>query len=148
MEEIVDFIFNKWKENKIMPTKQIAVVISIFFVAVLGVMFGFPQYKVWQQAKEGEAMLAKAEQDRQIAILEAKAKKESAEALAEAEIIRAKGIAEANQIIGGSLNNNEAYLRWLWIDNLKEFKGHVIYVPTEAGIPITEAQRFKIENNK
>jgi len=143
---IVDFIIDKWKENKTMTIKQIAIGALAFFVVIAGLMFGFPQYKVWQQAKEGEAMLAKAEQDRQIAILEARAKKESAEALAEAEIIRAKGIAEANEIIGGSLNNNEAYLRWLWIDNLKEFKGHVIYVPTEAGIPITESQRFKTEN--
>jgi len=143
---IVDFIIDKWKENKTMTIKQTAIGALAFFVVIAGLMFGLPQYKVWQQAKEGEATLAKAEQDRQIAILEARAKKESAEALAEAEIIRAKGIAEANEIIGGSLNNNEAYLRWLWIDNLKEFKGHVIYVPTEAGIPITESQRFKTEN--
>lgn len=103
----------------------------------------FPQYRVWQQAKEGEAMLAKAEQDRQIAILEARAKKEAAEALAEAEVARAKGIAQANEIIGGSLNNNEAYLRWLWIDSLKEIQGQIIYIPTEAGIPVTEANRNK-----
>ena len=88
-------------------------------------------------------MLAKAEQYRQIAILEAKVKKESAEALAEAEIIRAKGIAQANEIIGGSLNNNEAYLRWLLIDSLKKVDGQIIYVPTEAGLPITEAKRLQ-----
>ena len=113
---------------------------ALVFV-IAGCMYAIPQYRVWQQAKEGEAMLAKAEQDRQIAILEARAKKESAEALAEAEVIRAQGIAKANEIIGGSLNNNEAYLRWLWIDSLKESKDQIIYVPAEAGIPITEAQR-------
>lgn len=122
--------------------KYLAYAILVVLVLVIGAMYAVPQYRVWQQAKEGEAMLAKAEQDRQIAILEAKAKKESAEALAEAEVIRAQGIAKANEIIGGSLNNNEAYLRWLWIDSLRESKDQIIYVPTEAGIPLTEAHRL------
>ena len=118
-------------------------IVIVLFASIIISMFIFPQYRVWQQAKEGEAMLAKAEQYRQIAILEAKVKKESAEALAEAEIIRAKGIAQANEIIGGSLNNNEAYLRWLLIDSLKKVDGQIIYVPTEAGLPITEAKRLQ-----
>ena len=57
----------------------------------------FPQYKVWQQNKEGEAELARAEQNRKIAVLEAKAKEESANSLAKAEIIRAQGVAQANK---------------------------------------------------
>lgn len=109
-------------------------------------MFGFPQYRVWQQNKEGEAELARAEQNRQIAILEAKAKEESAKSLANAEIIRAEGIAKANTIIGDSLQNNDAYIHYLWIETLKESKDQVIYIPTEAGIPITESARF-IKNN-
>ena len=106
-------------------------------------LFGYTQYRVWQQAKEGEAALAKAEQDRQIAIQEAKAKEESAKSLANAEIIRAEGIAKANAIISDSLNNNEAYIHYLWIEALKESKDQVIYVPTEAGIPITESKRIE-----
>ena len=51
----------------------------------------------------------------------------------------AKGTAEANRIIGDSLKNNEAYLRYLWIHNLEEGKNEVIYIPTEAGMPILEA---------
>lgn len=111
-------------------------------------MFGYPQYLVWQQSKEGEAALAKAEQDRQIAIQEAKAKEESAKSLAQAEIIRSKGVAEANKIIGDSLQNNEAYIHYLWIEALRESKDQVIYVPTEAGIPITESQRFKTQTKE
>lgn len=118
-------------------------IVCVILVIIAVSMLILPQYRVWQQAKEGEAALAKAEQDRQIAILEAKAKRESAEALAEAEVIRAQGIAKANEIIGQSLNNNEAYLRWLWIDSLKETDGQIIYIPTEAGLPITEATRTK-----
>lgn len=105
-------------------------------------MFAFPQYRVWQQNKEGEAELARAEQNRQIAILEAKAKEESAKSLANAEIIRAEGIAKANMIIGDSLQNNDAYIHYLWIEALKESKDQVIYIPTEAGVPITESARF------
>lgn len=101
-----------------------------------------PQYKVWQQNKEGEAELARAEQNRKIAILEAKAKEESANSLAKAEIIRAQGIAQANKIIGDSLQNNDAYIHYLWIEALKESENDVIYIPTEAGIPITESARF------
>lgn len=113
---------------------------------VLGWMFAIPQYRVWQQVKEGEAALAKAEQDRQIAIQEAKAKEEAARSLANAEIIRAEGIAKANEIIGNSLQDNDAYIHYLWIESLKESHDQVIYVPTEAGIPITESSRFTKTN--
>ncbi len=116
---------------------------------VLMVMFGWPMYRVWQQNKEGEAELARAEQNRQIAIQEARAKRESAKELAEAEVIRAEGIAKANEIIGNSLTNNEAYIHYLWIEALRESKSDVIYIPTEAGIPITESQRFhRIDQKK
>lgn len=116
--------------------------LSIIFGGIGGCMFGYPQYKVYQQQKEGEAELAKAEQNRQIAIQEAKAKEESAKSLAQAEIIRADGVAKANEIIGNSLKNNDAYIHYLWIEALKESKDEVIYIPTEAGIPITESARF------
>ena len=100
-------------------------------------------YDVWAQGKEGEAELAKAESNRQIKTLEAKAAEESAHYLANAEIIRAKGVAEANKIIGDSLKGNESYLRYLWIDSLHSTKGQVIYVPTECQLPILEANRVK-----
>lgn len=124
----------------------IASTLIIIICMISLAMFAFPQYRVWQQNKEGEAELARAEQNRQIAILEAKAKEESAKSLANAEIIRAEGIAKANTIIGDSLQNNDAYIHYLWIETLKESKDQVIYIPTEAGIPITESARF-IKNN-
>ena len=116
--------------------------IAIMLIIVVAVAFGLPTYRVWQQNKEGEAELARAEQNRQIAIQEAKAKEESAKSLANAEVIRAEGIAKANKIIGDSLTNNDAYIHYLWIEALRESKDQVIYVPTEAGIPITESARF------
>ena len=72
----------------------VIVVSVIGTVALLGIIFiGGPQYNVWQQSLAGKAELQKAEYTRQVAVLEAQAKKDSAQQLAEAEIIRAGGIA-------------------------------------------------------
>lgn len=98
-------------------------------------------YDVWAERKVGEAELARAESNRQIKTLEAKAVMEGARHLADAEVIRSKGVAEANKIIGDSLKGNESYLRYLWIDGLSNGKNQVIYVPTEANLPILEATR-------
>lgn len=98
-----------------------------------------PKYNVWAAEMEGAAQYAQAEQNRKITILEAEAKLEAAKSLADAEIARAHGVAQANEIIGASLKNNESYLRWLWIQNLESGSNSVIYIPTEAGLPILEA---------
>lgn len=119
---------------------KVGSVAAIIAIAVIGLaMWGFPQYRVWSARMEGEAELAQAEGNRQIAVQEAQAKKEAASLLAEAEIERAKGVAKANEIIGNSLKNNDSYLRWLWIENLDKGNNSVIYIPTEAGLPILEA---------
>ena len=109
-------------------------------VVVLGLVFiGGPQYNVWQQSLSGKAELQKAEYTRQVAVLEAQAKKDSAQQLADAEIIRAQGVAKANQIIGDSLKDNREYLQYLYITGLEDGSknGNVtIYVPTENGLPV------------
>lgn len=107
-------------------------------------MWGCPNYKVYSQRKDGEAQLAHAQSAKEVAVAEAKAKMESAEMLAKAEVMRAKGVAEANQIIGQSLKDNEAYLRYLWINGLESNNPTIVYVPTEAGLPILEAGRRPI----
>ena len=107
--------------------------------AVGGCSYVYPKYRVWAAEQEGLAELAQADGNRKIAVLEAQAQLESAKALADAEIERAKGVAEANRIIGESLKNNESYLRYLWIQNLESGSNSVVYVPTEAGLPILEA---------
>lgn len=113
-------------------TLSVVLIISIIVVC----MWGCPKYSVYQQTMTGEAELRRATQNRQIAVQEAQAKMEAAKSLAEADVIRAQGVARANQIIGKSLENNDAYLHWLWIDNLDKNPQAVIYVPTEAGLPI------------
>jgi len=122
--------------------EYVAIALIVFFVLfaiVGGSCYGIPRYNVWQKGLAGEAQLREAEWNRQITIREAEAKQQSAKALAQAEIERAKGVAEANRIIGESLQGNEAYLRYLWIQALMEDSNSVIYVPTEASLPILEA---------
>ena len=117
------------------------IVVLLIILGCAG-LYGCPQYKVYTNRLGGEAELQRAESNRKIAIEEANAKKESAKALAEAEVIRAEGVAKANKIIGDSLKNNEGYLRYLYIQNLSETEtqgNKVIYIPTEAGLPILEA---------
>lgn len=125
---------------------------ALMGLIVLGVLVAFglwgcPQYKVYSQRMEGEAILAHAQSSREVAVAEAKAKMESASLLADAEIARARGVARANEIIGASLKGNEDYLRYLWIQNLENSREHqVIYVPTEAGLPILEAGRLNMKH--
>lgn len=118
-------------------------------VLIVAFFYAWPKYKVYQQSLAGEAELARALQNRQIKIEEARAASESAKLLAAAEIERAKGVAEANKIIGESLKGNEAYLRYLWIQGLQDGSTpQVIYVPTEAGLPILEAARTVVNGEK
>ena len=72
---------------------------AVITISVIGLvvfyLIGGPQYNVWQQSLNGKAELQKAEYTRQVAVLEAQAKMDSASKLADAEVERAKGVAEA-----------------------------------------------------
>lgn len=114
---------------------------GLFFLLSLA---GCPHYSVWQNEMSGKAEYARAEQNRRIAVTEAQAKLDAAKLTNQAEIERAKGLAEANKLIGDSLKGNEAYLRYLWIDSIKSNNANIIYVPTEAGLPILEAGRSNL----
>lgn len=115
---------------------SIAIGVGVIWTTVVA-----PQWNVWQSELKGKAQLAEATYNRQIAIQEAEAKKEASKSLAEAEIIRAQGVAQANEIIGQSLENNEAYLKYLWIDSVGNKDHQIIYVPTETNMPLLEAGR-------
>lgn len=129
-------------ENKKEAAQVFGFVSGIGFL-LLGIvclgMYGCPQYTVYHQRLEGEGELARAQANRMIKVQEAEATKEAAVKLADAEINRARGVAEANKIIGESLKGNDMYLRYLWVQALHEKENNVIYVPTEANLPILEA---------
>lgn len=131
------------KETRLV-IKWITIGIFLLFVIIIGGMVGCPRYKVYQQNLEGKAELAKATQNRQIRIQEAMAKYESAHYDKQSDSVRAVGVAIANHIIGESLENNEGYLRWLWITDVAgaNIDKSVIYIPTETNLPILEANRL------
>jgi predicted aminopeptidase len=134
--------------SKFLSPKYILPAVGIVILLVVAGMAGCPAYSVYQAKMTGEAELAQANQNRQIMIPQSKAKAEAARYEAEAEVARAQGVAQANTIIGQSLKGNEAYLRYLWIDKLDSTKGQIIYVPTEANLPILEATRLKLNPDK
>lgn len=119
------------------------IVVGVLFLVLVGatLMAVGPIYNVWSSEQGGKAELARADYSKRIAVVEAQAKSDSASLLAEAEVKRAEGVAKANQIIGNSLKGHDEYLRYLWITQLEKSTHEVIYVPTEAQIPIMEAGR-------
>ena len=113
--------------------------ISAVALIFLALLFGIPRYRVWQQEMEGKAEFAKAEQNRQIKIEEAKANLEAEKLNAQAEIERAKGAAEAIKIENGSLTST--YIQYLWVRQQQNTLDKVVYIPTEANLPILEAKK-------
>lgn len=82
--------------------------------------------------------------DQKIFAKQTKERKESeleiAKKDAQIEIAKAKGIAESNKIIANSIT--DGYLKWKFIDSLDNSNADIIYVPTEANLPIMETNRF------
>jgi len=122
-------------------------VIAILIIGLIGVaalMFGLPVYNVWQQEMAGKAEMAKAEQNRRILVEEAKAKLEAEKLNAQAEIERARGMAEAMRVENGTLN--ETYNQYLFIRTLEKLadKGslpQIIYLPSEGMIPVMDLNK-------
>ena len=133
----------------------VIVVIFVTFVSGIGACMRYaPEYTVWSNHMEGKAQLAKAEQNRQIAIYKARSDLEAADYNAQAEIKRAQGAAKANEIMSLSLNNPGAtnYLRWKYIQMLEINENHsqreIIYLPVEGMLPLPEAGRAAIPQHK
>jgi hypothetical protein len=140
------FFDTKQQDIYIGRIAALVVFVGVLVVAVLAA--GCPVYSVWSERLHGEAELARATANRRIVIQEAESKKEAAKLLGEAEVARAHGLAEANQIVGKSLGGPENYLRYLWIQNIDKVTGQVIYVPSENGLPLTEAGRLSVPKEK
>lgn len=105
--------------------------LALFLGLSAAVAFGYPQYKVWEQSKAGEAALAKATQDRQIKVQEAEAEQEAASKQA-----------EANRILGESIRQYPEAMEQKWVEAIEKTSNQVIYLPTEASVPITESARM------
>lgn len=124
---MMGFLWRSWDEISEIAFGTIAAWMALALIAFA--FWGWPQWRVYNQKMRGQAALSEAEFTRKIAEFDA-----------QAEIKRAEGAAQANKIIGESLHGNEGYLRYLWIQSLSSGKSEVIYIPTEAGLPILEAR--------
>lgn len=123
-----------------MNTKTIVTLVCIAVLAIVALCVGLPWYNVWQQEMSGKAEFAKAEQNRKIMIEEAKANLEAEKLNAQSEIERAKGAAEAIRIENGSIT--PTYIQYLWVRQQSNLNDKtIIYIPTEANLPILEANR-------
>lgn len=112
-----------------------AVLVFVLFL-VVGGMAGCPQYDVYYQRLQGEAALAKAHSVRQVQVTQAQAEKDAA-------TLRADAIA----IVGKAARDFPEYRQQEFIGAFAEAMhngkiNQIIYVPTEANIPILEARRL------
>ena len=109
--------------------------VCIVLFLIVGWMALGPEYRLWRASVE-----------KRILVEEARAQADAAIELARAEVERAEGTAAANLIVADSIT--EPYLRYLYINGLTDTSNQVIYLPTEAGLPILEADRFRQENGE
>ena len=112
-------------------------ILGIGILVIIGLvglwMYIYPQWNVWSSTLKGEAELRRAEQAKLIMIETAKAEKQAAEHRA-----------EAIQIMGAAAKEFPEYRQQEFMqafgEALREGQiSQVIYVPTEANLPILEA---------
>jgi regulator of protease activity HflC (stomatin/prohibitin superfamily) len=119
--------------------------VGSFFIVILLCLglYGCPQYNVYSSRMDGEAELAKAEYSKRVMVQTSQAKLDAASLEAQSDVVRAEGVAKANKILADGLGGPEGYLRWKYIQMLEDTSNSssktVIYVPTEATMPILEA---------
>lgn len=129
-----------------METRNVLIVagwglgISVLLVLFIGMLIGIPRYNAYRQTQAAEALMEAAIWNRKIMLEDARNEVETAKLKAQAEIERARGVAEATKILGESLRGNEGYLKYLWVEAVKAGTNQVIYVPTEAQVPIVDVR--------
>ena len=120
--------------------RLLGIFLTVLAIAFAGFLFwAGPTYRVWSREMNGKATLREAEWDRKVQIEEAQANLESEKLNAQAEVERAKGMAEAIDIEGGALTTE--YIQYMWVRQNTFNDKTTIYIPTEANLPILEAVR-------
>lgn len=114
-------------------TGGIVAVVLVFLVLIVGVMAGYPAYNVYSAKMDGEASLSRANSTKKILVTQAQAEKDAAQ-------LRSDAI----KIVGQAAKDFPEYRQQEFIgafaDALQQGKiNQIIYVPTEANIPIIEA---------
>lgn len=120
--------------EKILTTREILIATITTISLFIAVLIFFPLWNVWKKGLEGQAELKKAEFSKQVLIQTAKAEEEAA-----------KYRAAAIKIMGEIAQKYPEYRKQEFIqafgEALREGSiDQIIYIPTEATIPITEAK--------
>lgn len=114
---------------------------ALFIGVIIGGVWVWKSMSVWSAEISGQAQLAEAEYSKRVQVEEAKANLEAQRLNAQSEVERAKGAAQAIEIESGKLSEN--YIRYLWVQQQGNLNDKtVIYIPTEAGLPLLEANRL------
>ncbi len=129
--------------NDLIKKGLLAMVAAIVGAALLFALAGsYRVYSVWSASKQGQADLARAENSRKVLVEQAKAEK-----------LAAQERADAIRIVGEAASRYPAYRYQEFLGDLGESirNGHarqIIYIPTEAGLPILEAGRRPQDESK
>lgn len=123
----------------------IEVAVFIIVVILAWTLFGYPHWRVWASHQEGLADLQMAKNEQQIQVAQAQARLDAAQLNKQAAVIEAEAVALQIKEIGEQLTQHDLYLRWQWIKMMEDTASDnsVIYVPTEANLPILESQRLR-----
>jgi len=134
----VEYVFGTWTWSDIILS-----VLALVLLIVLWELVAYPRWRVWAAHMEGLAELEQAKKEQQIQIAQAQSRLDAAELNKQAAIIEAQAVSEQIKTIGNELKSHDLYLRWQWIQMMEqqETKSTVIYVPTEANLPVMEAGR-------
>jgi hypothetical protein len=130
-----------------MDISLIAGIVILVLIFIVWSLFGLPIWRVWAQRKQGEADLQQAHKEQQIQVSKAQGRLDAAAINKQAAIIEAEAVAAQIERIGATLTEHDLYLKWQWIKMMEERpESSVIYVPTEANLPILEAGKRKQPN--
>lgn len=120
-------------------TKIGGAALLVVLLIVGGCMAGMPRYNLYKAETAKRERIAEAKAESDAAQYTAEKQVEIAKADRAVREEEAKGIANATETINASLTPE--YITWYFIDQLDNFEGQVIYVPTEGGVPVMEAGR-------
>jgi regulator of protease activity HflC (stomatin/prohibitin superfamily) len=128
-------------------TTLLEVIGGAFAALLVWILFGYPHWRVWSAHQSGMADLQKAKNEQQIQVSVAQGRLDAAQLNKQAAIIEAEAVGLQIKEIGAELQHHDLYLRWQWIKMMEESKSEsgreIIYVPTEANLPILEAIRLR-----
>lgn len=113
-------------------------IVGIFLLIMINGVVS-PRLNLYKANTEKQAVIAEQKAQSEAAEFAARSAVTQAEAKAEAMIIEANALAESQAIIAETLTPE--YVRYLYVKAIENNTNQVIYIPTEAGMPILESGR-------